>query len=55
MRNYTGAFMFHLVEAYNARKLSIPEHPVPAEIGGYIVMLDPAFDSVLADAGGMQI
>jgi len=55
MSNYTGAFMFHLAEAYNARELTIPERPAPAEIGGYAIALDPAFDSVFANAGGMQV
>ena len=39
MSNYTGAFMFHLAEAYNARTFKIPERPVPAEIGGYAIAL----------------
>jgi len=55
MSNYTGAFIFHLAEVYNARKRPIPERPAPAEIGGYAIVLDPAFDSVFANAGGMQI
>ena len=55
MSNYTGAFMFHLAEAYNMREHRIPELPAPAEIGGYAMTLDPAFDAVFANAGGMQI
>ena len=53
--NYTGALMFHLAEAYNAREYDIPEKPVPAEIGGYVLALDHGFDSVMVDAGGMQM
>jgi hypothetical protein len=53
--NYTGALMFHLAEAYNARTHENPEAPAPAEIGGYSITLDPKFDSVMANAGGLQV
>jgi hypothetical protein len=53
--NYTGALMFHLAEAYNARDQEIPEAPAPAEIGGYSITLDREFDSVLVNAGGLQV
>jgi hypothetical protein len=53
--NYTGSLMFHLAEVYNAREQKIPERPAPAEIGGYAIALDPGFDSVMANAGGMQV
>jgi hypothetical protein len=56
--NYTGSLMFHLSEAYLLRKeetASIKEQPVPAELGGYAIELDPRFASAFANAGGTQI
>jgi hypothetical protein len=53
--NYTGALMFHLAEAYNARQNPIPESAAPSEIGGYAITLDSEFASTIANAGGLQI
>lgn len=53
--NYSGAVMYHLAEACLARQSDIPEVPAPAEIGGYAFETDPAFSSVVANAGGMQV
>jgi hypothetical protein len=53
--NYTGSLLFHLAEVYNSEPFNIPQLPTPAEIGGYVLALDPQFDSVMANAGGMQV
>jgi hypothetical protein len=53
--NYNGAVMLHLAEAYRAHRSLIAEVPSPVEIGGYTLQTDPAFSSVVADAGGMQM
>jgi hypothetical protein len=53
--NYNGAVMLHLAEAYTAHRSTIAEVPSPVEIGGYTLQTDPAFSSVVADAGGMQV
>ena len=53
--NYNGSLMFHLAEAWQARRSNITEHPSPSEIGGYAITTDPAYDSVFANAGGMQM
>ena len=53
--NYNGSLMFHLSEAYRARTPELTENPAPAEIGGYAVATDPAFASVFANAGGLQM
>lgn len=53
--NYSGAVMYHLAEAYLARRTEIPEVPAPTEIGGYAFETDQAFSSVVANAGGMQV
>ena len=53
--NYTGSLMFHLAETFNVKNLHIPQRPTPSEIGGYVIALDPSYDSVFADAGGMQV
>jgi hypothetical protein len=53
--NYNGSLMFHLSEAYHARKTEIAQHPAPTEIGGYAIATDPEFASVFANAGGMQM
>jgi hypothetical protein len=53
--NYNGSLMFHLSEAYHARRSAIAERPAPAEIGGYAFALDDEFASVIANAGGMLV
>jgi hypothetical protein len=53
--NYSGSLMFHLAEAWRARATTIPEHPAPAEIGGYALATEPEFSSVFANAGGFQM
>ncbi len=53
--NYTGSLMFHLSEAYRARRTEIDEQPVPAEIGGYAFVLDDSFSTAFANAGGLQM
>jgi len=53
--NYNGAVMLHLALAYLAHRQYIPERPAPVEIGGYALETDPAFSTVVANAGGMQI
>ena len=44
--NYNGSLMFHLSEAFHARKSQITERPAPAEIGGYALDLDSKFATV---------
>jgi hypothetical protein len=53
--NYNGSLMFHLSEAYHARKSAIEERPAPSEIGGYALATDEQFASAFANAGGMQM
>ena len=53
--NYTGSLMFHLAETFNLKDLGIPQGPSPSEIGGYAIALDPSFDSVIADASGIEM
>lgn len=53
--NYNGSLMFHLAEAFQMHKSQIEERPTPSEIGGYAFQLDHEYDSVFANAGGMQI
>jgi hypothetical protein len=53
--NYNGALMFHLAEAFEARKSVIDERPTPSEIGGYAFELDPEYATAFANAGGMQV
>jgi hypothetical protein len=53
--NYNGSLMFHLAEAYHARKTDIVERPAPSEIGGYTLGLDAEFATAFANAGGMQL
>ena len=53
--NYNGSLMFHLAEAFQTHKSQIQEKPTPSEIGGYAFQLDREYDSVFANAGGMQI
>ena len=53
--NYNGSLMFHLAEAFHARKNAIPEQPTPSEIGGYAFELDEEFSSAFANAGGMFV
>lgn len=53
--NYNGSFMYHLAEIFHARAATIPEHPAPAEIGGYAFKLDDEFATAFANAGGMQV
>ncbi len=53
--NYTGSSMFHLAELYNQQRFSIAQQPTPAERGGYVIALDPSFDTVIANAGGLQV
>ncbi len=51
--NYNGSLMFHLSEAFHARRSAIPQRPTPSEIGGYAFELDPEFSTAFANAGGM--
>ena len=53
--NYNGAIMFHLAEAYQARRTEIAEQPAPVEIGGYALETAPHFSAVSVNAGGMQM
>ncbi|HDP35150.1 MAG TPA: hypothetical protein ENN29_08595 [Candidatus Hydrogenedentes bacterium] len=53
--NYCGAGMLHLAEAWLVRRTELDEAPAPAEIGGYVAVMDAAFGSVAANAGGMQV
>jgi len=53
--NYNGSLMFHLSEAFHLRASEIKEQPAPAEIGGYALATDKEFDSVFANAGGVQM
>ncbi|MEZ5400065.1 MAG: hypothetical protein R2729_10395 [Bryobacteraceae bacterium] len=53
--NYNGSLMFHLSEAYHARRSAIAERPTPSETGGYAFALDDQFASAFANAGGMYI
>ncbi|MBB5350062.1 hypothetical protein HNR46_000283 [Haloferula luteola] len=55
LTNYNGYMEIHTSEAFASRKSEIPEQPVPAEIGGYCVQLDPEYDNVFINAGGMQV
>jgi hypothetical protein len=50
-----AALMYHLGEAFLARRTEIAECPTPVEIGGYALAADPAFASVFASAAGMQM
>jgi len=47
--------MFHLAEAYRARTAKIEERPAPAEIGGYALVTETEYSSVIANAGGFQM
>ncbi len=51
--NYNGSLMFHLSEAYHARRTEVEERPSPSEIGGYALTTDPQFSSAFANAGGV--
>lgn len=51
--NYNGSLLHHTAEAYHARTSEIPEHPAPAEIGGYAFATDDSFAAAFANAGGM--
>jgi hypothetical protein len=53
--NYNGSLMFHLAEAFGARKSVIDETPAPSEIGGYAFELDQEYAAAFANAGGMQV
>ena len=53
--NYNGSLMYHLAEAYHARRATIREQPTPTEIGGYALTTDAEFASAVANAGGMQM
>lgn len=53
--NYNGSLMYHLAEAYHARRTTIREQPAPTEIGGYALTTDAEFASAVANAGGMQM
>lgn len=53
--NYNGSILYHTAEAYHARTSEIPEHPAPAEIGGYAFATDDSFASAFANAGGMSV
>lgn len=50
--NYNGSLMYHLAEAYHARRTIIRERPAPVEIGGYALTTDSEFASAVANAGG---
>jgi len=52
--NYEGFDLACLAEAVLADRSGVAEQPVPSEIGGYAVVLDPSFASVFLDAGGLQ-
>jgi len=52
--NYEGFDLACLAEALLADRPEISERPVPSEIGGYAVNLDPSFASVFLNAGGLQ-
>jgi hypothetical protein len=55
LTNYNGYTQIHSSEAYLARQTAIPERPTPAEIGGYAAVLDPQFDHVFLNAGGLSV
>ncbi|MFO1488948.1 MAG: hypothetical protein U1F65_10770 [Verrucomicrobiota bacterium] len=52
--NYLGFTLACCAETLLATKSEITEQPVPNEIGGYVMQLDPEFASAFANAGGMQ-
>lgn len=51
--NYLGLTLACCSETLLAGTPGIAEQPVPSEIGGYVVQLDPEFASVFLNAGGM--
>jgi len=53
--NYNGSLMFHLAEAYHARKNRIQERATPSEIGGYAFEMDEEFSTAFANAGGLLV
>jgi hypothetical protein len=53
--NYNGYTEIHSSEAFATELSPIPEQPAPAEIGGYVAILDEQFDNTFANAGGMQV
>jgi hypothetical protein len=55
LTNYNGNILYHLGEAFRARRTDIPERPAPAEIGGYAFVPDDDFAVGFAGAGGMQV
>ena len=58
LTNYNGYVVYHLAETYLARVENgddVVEAAVPAEVGGYAVVTDPAFAGAFASAGGMQV
>lgn len=55
LTNYNGFVMYHMAEAYQARKSDIKEQPTPVEIGGYADIPDATFGVAVANAGGMQV
>jgi hypothetical protein len=55
LTNYNGNVIYHMAEAWRARRSAITEQPAPTEIGGYALQLDPRFATAVANAAGMQI
>ncbi|BCU77904.1 hypothetical protein [Luteolibacter sp. LG18] len=52
--NYLGFTLACCSETLGAKKTEITEQPIPSEIGGYVMTLDPSFANVFLNAGGMQ-
>ena len=55
LTNYNGNVIYHLSEAWRARRSAIAEEPAPTEIGGYAIVPDAEFALAVLNAGGMQI
>lgn len=55
LTNYNGYVEIHTAESYQNRVSVIPEHPTPAEIGGYSAILDSQFAHVFLNAGGHTV
>lgn len=55
--NYNATIALHLAEAYAYAKeqQDWEERPAPSEVGGFVLESDPAFGSVTANAGGLQV
>jgi hypothetical protein len=52
--NYENFTLTCALETLLAQTAEITETPIPSEIGGYVMTLDPSFANVFLDAGGMQ-